>query len=81
MTVNNFKEKETPQRERGKLLFNALPNLFRHPLFNLSMVGWDLKKSAEENDRKNVIAIRLLAEWQSVHYLDYFSIMLIIIKH
>jgi len=44
MTVNNIKEKETPQRERGKLLFNALPDLFRHPLFNLSMVRSDLFK-------------------------------------
>jgi len=38
MTVN-IKEKETPQRVRGKLLFNTLPDLFRHPLFNLSMAG------------------------------------------
>jgi len=38
MTVDNIKEKETPQRVRGKLLFNTLPDLFRHPLFNLSMV-------------------------------------------
>ncbi len=35
----------------------------------------------ERNDSKNVIAIRHLAEKQSVHYLDYFSIMLVIIKH
>ena len=42
MTVNNIKEKVTSRfrklSERGKLLFNALSDLFWHPLFNLSMI-------------------------------------------